>query len=103
MAEGIGIDRLTANFANARVDGAFQCTDRETVEMAYFLQSHDGIFIGPSAALNVVGAVKLARLLGYVAILLIHQHVCTTTAFAMWMIVNFESCCLISAGLVIRS
>lgn len=65
VAEGIGIGRLTANFANARVDGAFQCNDRETVEMAYFLQNHDGIFIGPSAALNVVGAVKLARLLGY--------------------------------------
>ena len=31
--------------------------------MAYHLLRNDGVYIGPSAALNVVGAVKLARLL----------------------------------------
>jgi cysteine synthase A len=61
LTEGIGIKRLTANFAKAKVDGAFLSTDRETVEMAYFLLRRDGIFVGPSAALNCVGAVKAAR------------------------------------------
>jgi cysteine synthase A len=28
-----------------------------------FLLKHEGVFVGPSAALNVVGAVKLARAL----------------------------------------
>ena len=32
--------------------------------MAYYLKEKEGIFVGPSAALNVVGAVKLARHMG---------------------------------------
>ena len=32
--------------------------------MAAYLLRNEGIIVGPSAALNVVGAVKLARLLG---------------------------------------
>ncbi len=31
--------------------------------MAFWLLRNDGVFVGPSAALNVVGAVKLARAL----------------------------------------
>ena len=61
ITEGIGIGRLTSNFTAAKIDGAFQVTDREAVEMAYYLLRNDGIFVGPSAALNVCGAVKLAR------------------------------------------
>ena len=65
VAEGIGIGRLTANFDSAlqHIDGAALVTDREAVEMAYHLLRNDGIFVGPSAALNAVGAVKLARTL----------------------------------------
>jgi cysteine synthase len=40
------------------------CSDREAVDMAYHVLRNDGIFVGPSAALNLVGAVKLARKLG---------------------------------------
>eukprot|EP00123_Amoebidium_parasiticum_P007639 comp18249_c0_seq1/m.19223 comp18249_c0_seq1/g.19223 ORF comp18249_c0_seq1/g.19223 comp18249_c0_seq1/m.19223 type:complete len:354 (-) comp18249_c0_seq1:303-1364(-) len=64
VTEGIGITRLTANFERAKVDGAYQGTDREAVEMAHYLLRNDGLFVGPSAALNCVGAVKLARELG---------------------------------------
>ena len=64
VTEGIGIGRVTANFSNARLDGALSGTDREAIEMAYHLIEHDGVFVGPSAALNAVGAVKLARKLG---------------------------------------
>ena len=46
------------------MDAAFQCTDREAVEMAAHLLRNDGLFLGSSAALNCVGAVKLARSLG---------------------------------------
>lgn len=34
ITEGIGINRLTQNFKLALLDGAFQGTDREAVEMA---------------------------------------------------------------------
>jgi len=64
ITEGIGIARLTANFAQSKIDGAFEGNDQEAVDMAYYLLKHEGLWIGPSAALNVVGAVKLARILG---------------------------------------
>ncbi|GBO56340.1 cysteine synthase [Pseudanabaena sp. lw0831] len=64
ITEGIGINRATANFNRARLDGAFQGTDQQVIEMSQYLLKHDGLFIGSSAALNAVGAVKLARKLG---------------------------------------
>eukprot|EP00891_Asterochloris_glomerata_P001915 jgi/Astpho2/1915/Aster-00433 len=64
ITEGIGINRLTNNFKRAHIDGAFKGTDREAVEMATYLLRHDGLFVGSSAAMNCVGAVKLARKLG---------------------------------------
>ncbi len=64
ITEGIGINRKTANFSRARLDGAFFGSDRLTIEMAHYLLKHDGLFLGSSAALNVVGAVMLARKLG---------------------------------------
>ncbi|KNC85705.1 hypothetical protein SARC_02116 [Sphaeroforma arctica JP610] len=59
--DGIGISRETANFKTASVDGAFRGNDTEAVEMAHFLLRNEGLFVGPSAALNCVGAVKLVR------------------------------------------
>ncbi|HBC41119.1 MAG TPA: cysteine synthase A [Pseudanabaena sp.] len=64
ITEGIGINRATANFNRARLDGAFRGTDQQVIEMAQYLLKHDGLFVGSSAALNVVGAVKLAQKLG---------------------------------------
>jgi len=63
--EGIGIGRLTANFASCPpLDGALAVSDQEAVDMAHYLALREGVFVGPSAALNVAGAVKVARLLG---------------------------------------
>jgi cysteine synthase A len=62
--EGVGIKRVTANFAQARLDGAFRGLDTEAIQMIYWLLKHDGLFVGGTAALNCVGAVKLARKLG---------------------------------------
>jgi cysteine synthase len=64
IAEGIGIGRVTANFGSARIDAAFDGTDTEAVEMAHYLLRREGLWVGPSAALNAVGAVKAARALG---------------------------------------
>lgn len=52
VTEGIGLNRLTANFATALIDGAFRGTDQECVEMAAYLMRNDGLFLGSSAAMN---------------------------------------------------
>jgi len=64
LAEGIGLDRMTANFQEARVDDAFRVTDQEAVDMAHFLLQREGLFVGSSTAMNVVGAVRAAWELG---------------------------------------
>lgn len=68
ITEGIGIDRVTTNFSSGLsagcIDGCISGSDREAVEMAFYCLRNEGVFIGPSAALNVVGAVKLAMTLG---------------------------------------
>ncbi|GAX77674.1 hypothetical protein CEUSTIGMA_g5117.t1 [Chlamydomonas eustigma] len=63
ITEGIGINRITHNFEHAYIDGAFKGSDREAVEMAQYLLRNDGLFVGSSAAMNCVGAVKVARAL----------------------------------------
>ena len=62
--EGIGIGRIVENFKKAKLDGAFQGDDLEAVNMIYYLMRNEGICIGPSAALNLVGAVKVAKKMG---------------------------------------
>ncbi|KAE9606394.1 hypothetical protein Lal_00013615 [Lupinus albus] len=64
ITEGIGINRITKNFAEGKLDGAFRGTDMEAVEMARFLLKNDGLFLGSSSAMNCVGAVRVAQSLG---------------------------------------
>ncbi|KAL5126254.1 Cysteine synthase 2 [Glycine soja] len=64
ITEGIGINRITRNFAMAKLDGAFRGTDREAVEMSRFLLKNDGLFLGSSSAMNCVGAVRVAQAIG---------------------------------------
>lgn len=64
VVEGVGCDRVTANFARALalpLDGALRCADAEAVDMARYLLAHEGLFLGSSSALNCVGAVKAGR------------------------------------------
>ncbi|OWZ19485.1 hypothetical protein PHMEG_0006262 [Phytophthora megakarya] len=65
IAEGVAaLTRVTSNLREAIIDKGITGTNQEIVDMAYFLLRHDGIFVGPSSALNVLGAVKMARKLG---------------------------------------
>ncbi|KAG5187667.1 putative cysteine synthase [Tribonema minus] len=64
LAEGIGLDRVTANFAKATIDDAFAISDQEAVTMAHYLLRHEGLLLGSSSAMNAAGAVKAARQLG---------------------------------------
>lgn len=43
------------------IEKAFRCTDLEAVQMSRYLIKREGLFLGSSSALNVVGAVKAAK------------------------------------------
>eukprot|EP00904_Undaria_pinnatifida_P001061 jgi/Undpi1/10956/HiC_scaffold_30.g13257.m1 len=66
ITEGIGQGRVTGNLATCEglIDGAFLIPDAETIAMVYNLLHYEGIFVGASSALNMVGAVKMAEALG---------------------------------------
>lgn len=54
IVEGIGINRVTANFEAGKelVDDAIRVTDAQALAMARWLVEKDGIFIGSSSAVN---------------------------------------------------
>lgn len=60
IVEGVGLDRLTANFELAQIDDAMRITDQEIVDTAHWLLRHEGLFVGSSSALNVAAACRLA-------------------------------------------
>jgi len=62
-AEGIGIKRITDNFAGTPVDDALRVDDRTMIEMAHWLVREEGLYLGGSASLNVAGAARYARTL----------------------------------------
>lgn len=62
VAEGIGLDRITANMEQGLpfVDSAMAVSDQEAVDMAHFILQHEGLLVGSSSAMNLVGAVRAA-------------------------------------------
>ena len=64
ITEGIGQGRVTANLEGAPIDEAFQVTDEEALDVLFKLTLEEGMCLGGSAGVNIVGAMKLAKLLG---------------------------------------
>ena len=64
IAEGIGISIITGNLREAIVDMAYQIHDEEALPYIYNLLKHEGICLGGSSAINIAGAVHLAKELG---------------------------------------
>lgn len=64
ITEGIGQGRVTANLEGVTVDEAFRIEDTEWLPVLYDLIQDEGLCLGGSSALNVLGAVQLARKLG---------------------------------------
>ena len=60
IADGVGLDRVTANFSEARVDDACRVSDADALTMAHFLLRFEGLFLGSSSALNCVAALRAA-------------------------------------------
>jgi len=64
ITEGIGQGRITANVAQAPVDLAYQIADDEALPILFDLAAQEGLLLGGSSAINIAGAIRLARDLG---------------------------------------
>jgi cysteine synthase A len=64
ITEGIGQGRVTANLDGVVVDEAFRIEDRDWLPVLFRLVQEEGLCVGGSSALNVLGAMRLARALG---------------------------------------
>ena len=64
ITEGIGQGRVTANLDGTPIDLAYRITDEESLPVLFDLVEHEGLVLGGSSAINVVGAMRLARDLG---------------------------------------
>ncbi|MGH7715028.1 MAG: pyridoxal-phosphate dependent enzyme, partial [Vulcanimicrobiaceae bacterium] len=61
--EGIGIKRITENFKDTPLDDAVRVEDRAWIAMSQWLLHNEGLYVGGSAALNVVAASRYAKTL----------------------------------------
>ena len=61
VAEGIGQGRVTKNVEGSLVDDAYRVSDQTAVEVLYHLLRDEGLYLGLSSAINVAGALRLAR------------------------------------------
>ena len=64
ITEGIGQGRITGNLAGLAVDEAYQVPDAEALPILFDLLAEEGLCLGGSSAINVAGAIRLARDLG---------------------------------------
>ena len=64
ITEGIGQGRITANLEGVVVDEAFRVEDKDWLPVLYGLVQEEGLCVGGSSALNVLGAIELAKKLG---------------------------------------
>ena len=64
IAEGIGQGRITGNLEGAVVDMPFQIPDAEALPYIFDLLKHEGLCLGGSSAINIAGAVRMAREMG---------------------------------------
>ncbi|HVY20083.1 MAG TPA: cysteine synthase A [Bauldia sp.] len=64
ITEGIGLGRSTPIVGPLKVDRAYIIPDTEAVAAVFDLAEHEGVLVGGSSGVNIVGAMRLARDLG---------------------------------------
>ncbi|QND39184.1 cysteine synthase A [Rhizobium leguminosarum bv. viciae] len=64
ITEGIGRGRITANLEGFTPDYAYRIPDAEALPYLFDLVENEGLCLGGSTAINIAGAVNLARDLG---------------------------------------
>ncbi len=64
ITEGIGQGRITANLEGFTPDFSYQVTDAQSLPYLFDLVQNEGLCLGGSTAINIAGAVRLAKDLG---------------------------------------
>ncbi|KAI8449026.1 tryptophan synthase beta subunit-like PLP-dependent enzyme [Phakopsora pachyrhizi] len=63
VVEGIGLNRMTYNFTRSidLIDDAIKVTDQEAITMSRYIVQKEGLFLGSSSIVNLVGALKFCK------------------------------------------
>jgi len=64
ITEGIGLGRVTPIIEDIKCEKAYLIPDEEALPIVFDLLEHEGLCLGGSTAINVAGAVRLAKELG---------------------------------------
>jgi cysteine synthase A len=64
VTEGIGLGRATPIVEDVKVERPYVIPDSEALPCIFDLVEHEGLVLGGSSAINIAGAVRLARDLG---------------------------------------
>lgn len=64
ITEGIGQGRITGNLEGFKPDFSYQISDAEALAIAFDLAEQEGLCLGGSSAINIAGAIRMARDLG---------------------------------------
>ena len=64
ITEGIGQGRITANLEGLEVDFPYQIPDKEALPYIFDLVEYEGMCLGSSSAINIAGAVRMAKDMG---------------------------------------
>jgi cysteine synthase A len=64
VSEGIGLGRVTSIIQDIKVDKAYLIPDEEAIPLIFDLLEHEGLCMGGSTAINIAGAIRLAKELG---------------------------------------
>ncbi|MFS4583163.1 cysteine synthase A [Phaeobacter sp. C3_T13_0] len=64
IAEGIGQVRITKNLEGFKPDFCYQIQDRDAVPYVFDLLHDEGLVLGGSSAINIAGAVRMAKDMG---------------------------------------
>jgi len=64
ITEGIGLGRVTPIIEDIKCEKAYLIPDEEAIPYIFDLLEHEGLCLGGSSAINIAGAVRLAKDLG---------------------------------------
>jgi len=64
VSEGIGQGRITANLEEAPITAQYRISDHDALPLIYDLLKDEGLLLGGSSAINVAGAMQMARDMG---------------------------------------
>jgi cysteine synthase A len=64
ISEGIGLGRVTPIIEGLKVDKPYLIPDEEAVPLVFDILEHEGLCLGGSSAINIAGAIRLAKDMG---------------------------------------